>query len=164
MKDVIDSYLSSMTTIGMSLIITGLFLFFVRKIKGFRGEQQMTWKDALIVGLVQGTISLIPGISRSGSTIVAALYTGLDRETSFRYSFLLYLPIGLGAMVLGGKELFMSPLFRENVWIYLFMFIVTFLMTMIGYQLFKGIMKSGRLIYFSIYCWVLGISLLLFFN
>jgi undecaprenyl-diphosphatase len=163
MKDLIDSYLSSMTTIGISLIITGLFLFFVRKLKGTRGQMQMTWKDALIVGLVQGTVSLIPGISRSGSTIVTALYAGLDRETSFRFSFLLYLPIGLGAMVLGAEELVSDPLFKESFWQYMLMFAVTFFMTIVGYQLFKGLMARGKLIYFSIYCWVLGASLLIFF-
>jgi undecaprenyl-diphosphatase len=163
MKDLIDNYLSSMTTIGVALIITGLFLYLVRKLNGRRGEEQMTWKDALIVGLVQGTVSLIPGISRSGSTIVAALYAGLNKETSFRYSFLLYLPIGFGAMVLGAEDLVTDPLFQSNFWNYMIMFVVTFFMTIFGYQLFKGVMERGKLIYFSIYCWALGVSLLIFF-
>ena len=131
--------------------------------KGHRGEGQMTWKDALLVGLVQGTISLIPGISRSGSTIITALYAGLDRETSFRFSFLLYLPIGFGAMVLGASDLISDPLFKESIGAYLIMFVVTFFMTIVGYQLFKGMMAKGKLIYFSIYCWALGIGLLIFF-
>lgn len=162
-KDLIDNYLSSIKVIAVCLIVTGLFLFFVRKLHGHRGEDEMTWKDALLVGLIQGTISLIPGISRSGSTIVTALYAGLDRETSFRFSFLLYLPIGLGAMVLGASDLISDPLFNENVGVYSLMFVVTFFMTIVGYQLFKGIMAKGKLIYFSIYCWVLGLGLLFVF-
>jgi len=163
MKDLIDTYLSHIRIIAICLIITGLFLFFVRKMKGHRGEDQMTWKDALVIGLVQGTISLIPGISRSGSTVVAALYAGLDRETAFRFSFLLYLPIGFGAMVLGASDLVTDPLFTENMGAYFIMFIVTFFMTMVGYKIFKGIMEKGKLIYFSIYCWALGIFLLIWF-
>ncbi len=160
MKDLIESYLSSLLTIGVALIITGLFLFFVRKLKGIRSAQQMTWKDALLVGLIQGTISLIPGISRSGSTVVTALYAGLNRETAFRYSFLLYLPIGLGTMILGAGELLSSPIFKENLLPYLFMFMVTFFMTMVGYHLFRNVMQRGKLIYFSIYCWALGAILI----
>lgn len=163
MKEMIDQYLSGMKVIAVCLILTGVFLFFVRKLNGERGEEQMTWKDALFVGLVQGTLSLIPGISRSGSTIVAALYAGLDRETSFRYSFLLYLPIGLGAMILGASDLISDPLFKNNMGVYALMFVVAFFATMVGYQLFKGIMAKGKLIYFSFYCWILGVVLLVLF-
>ncbi len=163
MKDLIDTYLSHIKVIATFLIITGLFLFFVRKMRGHRSGEKMTWVDALIVGLVQGTIALIPGISRSGATIVAALYVGLNRETAFRYSFLLYLPIGLGTMVLGASDLIHEPHFTNNMSSYAIMFVVTFLMTIVGYKLFKGVMAKGKLIYFSIYCWALGIALWLFF-
>lgn len=163
MKDLIDTYLSNIKIIATCLIITGIFLFLVRKIKGHRSQRKMTWKDALLVGLVQGTISLIPGISRSGSTIVAGLYAGLDRDTAFRYSFLLYLPVGLGTMVLSASDLLANPHFTNNISSYIIMFIVTFFMTIIGFKLFKGIMERGKLIYFSLYCWALGIALWLFF-
>lgn len=163
MKDLIDTYLSNIKVIASCLIITGIFLFTVRKLKGKRSAEKMTWVDALIVGLVQGTIALIPGISRSGATIVAALYAGLNRDTAFRYSFLLYLPIGLGTMVLGASDLISEPHFINNMSSYAIMFVVTFFMTIVGYKLFKGIMAKGKLIYFSIYCWALGIALWLFF-
>ncbi|MBO8172505.1 MAG: UDP pyrophosphate phosphatase [Bacillaceae bacterium] len=164
MKDIIDQYLSSMTAIGIALIVTGLFLFFVRRLKGRKDAEQMTWKDALLVGVVQGTLALIPGISRSGSTVVTALYAGLNRETAFRYSFLLYLPIGFGTMVLGAEELLTHPLFLENIGAYLVMFIASFFMTMVGYYLFKGILERGKLIYFSLYCWALGLALIILYS
>lgn len=163
MKDLIDTYLSHIKVIATCLLITGLFLFMVRKLKGKRSAEKMTWKDALFVGLIQGTIALIPGISRSGATIVAALYAGLNRDTAFRFSFLLYLPIGLGTMVLGASDLIHEPHFTNNMSSYAIMFVVTFLMTIVGYKLFKGIMEKGKLIYFSIYCWALGILLWMFF-
>jgi undecaprenyl-diphosphatase len=161
MKDLVEVYLSNMSSIGIALLVTGLFLFIVRKLQGRRGLEQFTWKDALIIGLIQGTIALIPGISRSGSTVVTALLIGVNREASFRYSFLLYLPIGLGTMILGGEELIASPIFKEQFWQYLLMFIVTFVMTMFGFKLFKNILQKGKLVYFSIYCWALGLFLLL---
>ncbi|KXZ39412.1 Undecaprenyl-diphosphatase [Alkalithermobacter thermoalcaliphilus JW-YL-7 = DSM 7308] len=163
MKGIIENYLNNITTIGIFLIITGCLLFFVRKLNGYKNEFTMTWKDALIIGLVQGTLSLIPGISRSGSTIVAALLIGLTRETAFYYSFLLYLPVGLGTMILGYKDLVNSPLFRQNVPEYALMFVVTFFATIIGFNIFKSVMERGKLIYFSIYCWLVGSTLLIWF-
>jgi len=160
MKKVIDTYLSSINVVGFFLLITGIFLFFVRKIKGHKNEHEMTWKDALIIGLVQGTLSLIPGISRSGSTIVAALLVGLNRRTAFNYSFLLYLPISFGIMIVGVKDIFLDAFFRDNIAVNLVMFIVVFFTTMIGFQIFREVMKRGKLIYFSIYCWVVGLIML----
>lgn len=163
MKDLIDTYLNHIKVIATCLIITGIFLFLVRKMKGHRSAEKMTWKDALFVGLVQGTLALIPGISRSGATIIAGLYAGLNRDTAFRYSFLLYLPIGLGTMLLGAPDLLSEPHFKNNMGSYAIMFVVTFLMTIVGYKLFKGIMQRGKLIYFALYCWALGIALWIFF-
>ncbi|OPJ56749.1 undecaprenyl-diphosphate phosphatase [Alkalithermobacter paradoxus] len=163
MKDIIDAYLDRVSIIGVFLIITGCLLFLVRKLRGRKDETSMTWKDALIIGLVQGTLSLIPGISRSGSTIVAALLIGLKRETAFYYSFLLYLPIGLGTMILGYKDLIASPLFTQNIPEYMVMFVVTFFATIVGFNIFKSVMERGKLIYFSIYCWIVGSILLIMF-
>lgn len=123
----------------------------------------MTYRDAVIIGLVQGTIALIPGVSRSGITIVTALLLGLNRETSFKFSFLLYLPIGLGAMVAGGREFFSLPQVQSQLFEYIIMFICAFLSTIFGYRVFKTIMENGKLIYFSCYCWSLGIFLVIFF-
>lgn len=68
-----------------------------------RSDGEMTWKDALLIGTVQG-LAIIPGISRSGSTIAAALFLGLDRELAARFSFLLSVPAILGALVLKLKD------------------------------------------------------------
>lgn len=163
MKDLIDQYFSNIHFIASCLIITGIFLFLVRKLQGRLSAEQMTWKQAAIVGIVQGTISLLPGISRSGSTVIAGLYAGLNRETAFRYSFLLYLPIGLGTMILGASDLIEDPHFTNNLSSYGIMFIATFAMTIVGYKLFKGLLQRGKLIYFALYCWILGITLWIFF-
>lgn len=162
MKEVIDNNLSQISTIGSFLIFTGFLLFFVRKMNGSKDYTQMTYKDALIIGLVQGTIALIPGVSRSGATIVAALLLGLNRETSFKYSFLLYLPIGLGTMIIGGKEFFSMQQVQSQLFEYIIMFVCALLSTIFGYSLFKSVMERGKLVYFSLYCWILGFSLIIF--
>ena len=87
--------------VGLALLITGTFLWFTRN-SGATGRpiKQMRSVDALMIGVVQG-LAIIPGISRSGATISAALYLGLDRELAGRFSFLLAIPAILGALVLG---------------------------------------------------------------
>ena len=85
-----------------ALFLLGTALLLIigeRLVSGHKALAEITWADALIVGLVQ-TIALFPGISRSGSTITAALGRGLERDTAARFSFLLSIPAVLGAGLL----------------------------------------------------------------
>lgn len=82
------------------LLVTAALLVGTRLTRaGGRTDDEMTWRDALVIGTVQG-LAIIPGISRSGSTIAAALFLGLDRELAARYSFLLSVPAIFGALLL----------------------------------------------------------------
>lgn len=80
---------------------------------GARSLSSLRPLDALAVGLAQGA-ALLPGISRSGSTIAAGLALGLDREAAARFSFLLATPITLGAGLYGSRHLFAQPLVGEE--------------------------------------------------
>ena len=82
---VFDAISDNIKIIGITLIITGIFLFWIRKANGKRKDKDLTIKDALMIGAFQ-VLGLFPGISRSGSTIVGGLYEGLDRETAFDFS------------------------------------------------------------------------------
>ena len=95
-----------MFVIGVSVIVWAVFLFLaemfgVRR----RGMNDLRWSDAFIVGIAQ-CFSLIPGSSRSGTTITGALVNGLTRETAARFSFLLSIPAIGGSGLLEMKELF----------------------------------------------------------
>ena len=96
------SPLRSLTVIGWSCIVMAVLLAFAELwAKHRRVVEQATWMDALLVGLAQAG-ALIPGVSRSGSTLTAALFLGFTRQEAARYSFLL----GLPAITLAGlKEL-----------------------------------------------------------
>lgn len=85
--------------IAGTLIVFGWLLFWADKqLKDKKTIQDITWKMALLVGLAQA-IAIVPGVSRSGITIVAALFLGVNRKDSARFSFLLATPIILGASV-----------------------------------------------------------------
>lgn len=99
----ISGYMRSTFIIGISLIVFGLLLGYADwKQRGTRSEYQMSLKDVLIIGAAQ-VLALIPGTSRSGITITAALLVGMSREGAARFSFLLSIPV---IVLAGGLEAF----------------------------------------------------------
>jgi undecaprenyl-diphosphatase len=107
LKKHIETTLRSLYVIAASAIVLALVLMVAeywvrRRQRALRPEkelEQLTWRDALLVGLAQ-VLALIPGASRSGVTITAALFLGMSRSTAARFSFLLSLPAVFGAGVL----------------------------------------------------------------
>ncbi|PTO65897.1 undecaprenyl-diphosphate phosphatase [Vibrio splendidus] len=93
MKDIVELYLRSAWVIATTTIIFGLLLWWVDKNSSLcDDEYQASWKKALFIGLAQA-MAIIPGTSRSGATITAALYLGFTREAAARFSFLMSIPI-----------------------------------------------------------------------
>ena len=154
---------TSMTTIAITLFVTGIALWLIRNIRGTKRDGDLTTKDAVIVGLGQA-VALTPGISRSGATIISALAVGMNQETALRFSFMLYIPVSLGGVVLGISDFLAEPNKGELAIPYIAAFIATLLMTYFAMRWFMGIMKNGKLVYFSYYCFIVGTLLLIFFR
>ncbi|RVT62511.1 UDP pyrophosphate phosphatase [Niallia taxi] len=152
----------SMTTIAIMLFVTGIALWLIRNRNGVKGEADITAKDAFLVGLGQA-IALAPGISRSGATIISSIAVGIKQETALRFSFLLYIPVSLGGVILGFSDFIGEPNKAELVLPYLSAFIATLIMSYLAMKWFMGIMKKGKLIYFTYYCFSVGTLLLIFF-
>lgn len=147
--------------VGITLLITALFLFLIRNIKGKKEKKDITFKDAIIVGLFQ-IIALIPGISRSGATIVGGMTRKFKRETAFDFSFILYIPISIATTILGISDLFNSNLSIE-MWIYyLSATLISGIVTYFATKWFRNIVKHGKLIYFVIYCLIVGSLVIIF--
>jgi len=100
-KDAIEgAFTKNLQVIGISLIVWGIVLAISEMVGKFKkGLKEITWKDALIIGFFQ-SLALIPGSSRSGTTITGGLFLGLKRETAARFSFLLSIPAVLGSGLL----------------------------------------------------------------
>ncbi len=152
----------SMTTIAFMLFATGIALWFIRNIKGVKDEQDLTMKDAIIVGLGQA-VALAPGISRSGATIISSVAVGMKQDTALRYSFMLYIPVSLGGVILGFTDFLNEPNKADLALPYTAAFIATMVMTYFAMRWFMGIMKKGKLVYFTYYCFIVGTLLLIFF-
>ena len=152
---------SNIKFIGLMLLVTSLFLFIIKDFKGNKSKDQITFKDALIIGLFQ-VVALIPGISRSGSTIVGSMFRSLDRQTAFDFSFLLFIPISIATSLLGIKDLLSIDLSFTLLTYYFIAMVVAGVVTYFSMKLFRKMMVDGKLIYFVIYCLIVG-SLVIFF-
>ena len=147
--------------VGITLLITAFFLFLIRNIKGEKDNKKITLKDSIIIGLFQ-VVALVPGISRSGSTIVGGMLRNLKRETAFDCSFLLYIPISVATTILGFKDLFTSNLSFVTVMYYLIATVIAGIVTYFATKWFRNVVKEGKLIYFVIYCLIVGSLVIIF--
>jgi undecaprenyl-diphosphatase len=154
-KDWFTAFYQSTILVGLMLLVTGCILYTLHSIRpGKKGEAGITPTDAVLVSLAQG-LAIIPGISRSGSTITAALWRGLDRETAVRFSFLLSIPVILGATaleLLGLLAVGFSGL-SGSVMVGTF---AAFAAGVAAIKVFVHFLKTGRFQYFAYYTWFAG--------
>jgi len=122
-----------------------------------RAASSMRWTDALVIGLLQG-VAITPGISRSGTTIAAALFLGLDRKLAARFSFLLSVPAILGALILHLRHGFgESPLGLDLL---AFGFLCAAVSGYLALRVLLKIVDRGRFGSFAYYLWPLGAAVL----
>ncbi|WP_121664716.1 undecaprenyl-diphosphate phosphatase [Metabacillus litoralis] len=159
--DVISKHLKHIQVTAITLIITGIALWTIRNLRGRKNDGDLTLKDALIVGFAQA-VALIPGISRSGATIVAAMALGMKQETALKFSFLLFIPVSFGGMILSITDLMDDPNLDTLLIPYIIAFIAALVTSYFSLKWFMNIMAKGNLKYFSFYCFVVGIAVLLF--
>jgi len=156
----IELIFSSMRLIGVSFLITSFFLLLTIFLKEKKlSFKKINWLDGLIVGLFQA-LAILPGVSRSGSTMVGSLARGFKRELAFEFSFFLAIPAILGALILQIPDL-SSGEFHLAVPSILGMIIAA----IVGYfslKILKKILLNSRLWFFSFYCFFLGLILIIF--
>lgn len=138
--------------VAIGLIVTGLVLWLAPKSGPKHHMRQVTFLDALIAGTVQG-IAVIPGISRSGSTIAALLARGVDKDLAPRLSFLLYLVVSFGVMLLGIDEIGKAELQPGPL---VAMTLTSFVIGYGALQLVFVLLRRGQFRAFSPYVWALG--------
>lgn len=147
--------------VGLMLLVTSLFLFLIKDFKGTKEKDEITFIDALVIGLCQ-MLAITPGISRSGSTIIGGMFRNLKRNVAFDFSFILYIPISVATSILGIKDLLELSISSSTFILYIIAAILAGIFTYISTKWFAKIVKEGKLIYFSIYCLILGFAVILF--
>ena len=161
-KDKLES-LYSIKGLAFAFLITALALFIVRNIKGIKEDKDINLKDAIIIGLFQ-MITIIPGISRSGTVLVACLLCKLKRETALKYTFILYFPVSCATMLLGVSDLMETANLSSLIAPYLAGMIAAGIVTYFSYKWLSEWVKKGKLWKFSIYCLLLSIFIFIYFR
>lgn len=161
-KDYFEEISKTGVTIGWEFLITGIFLWVADSAKnGYKRMDEISYKDAFIIGSFQAA-AIFPAISRSGMTIVAALWRKLDRETAAYFSFLLSTPAIAGAVVLQSLDLLKGQ--GEEITLSALIVGIT-ASAVFGYLAVRwmvGFLKKHSLKPFAVYVWVLGIAVLVF--
>lgn len=153
-KDFFEGLFDNLVVVSSMLLLTGTLLFVSERFRrGTRKQGQLTLGDALVAGTVQG-LAIIPGISRSGSTIASLLLKGVDGETAARFSFLLALPAVFGAALLSLRHLHAVP--QGELPLYLAGTAMAFVSGYISIRFLLAIIRRRRLFGFALYCWAVG--------
>ena len=149
----VERQFSSLLFVGSAFIFTGIVLLFT---KNAENNFRLNWKNSFVVGLAQ-VAAIFPGISRSGMTISVAKLLGVKNEEAFKFSFLLFVPLVLGALVVeSGKMYFSLEL--------LVAFVIALVLSLFFLKLLYKIVKGGKFWMFSFYCFAVGvISILIYF-
>ena len=155
----IEETFQSILPIAIAFIFCGLILYLSRIAKD--KAESIGYSTAIIIGIAQG-IAIIPGISRSGTTIAVALLLGIRREKAFNFSFLLSIPAILGALSLTVYTEFGELATSGLGWSEILAGLIVAMF--VGYFTLKLLWKTitkGKLHLFALYCWLLSILLML---
>ena len=154
----IESVFSNIRLTGLALLVTGILNLSIDRYK--TSKMKIGSKNALVIGIAQA-IAIIPGISRSGSTIFAGVMQGIDRKKAVEFSFILSIPIILGANIL---EISANLLVIGGNWSsYLIGFITAVVAGYISIKFMLEFISRKKFKYFGYYCIALGLLCLMMF-
>lgn len=155
-EDEIESFFTgNVLFVGSMLILTAILLTITYFFKNT--DKNVSYARAIIIGLAQA-VAILPGISRSGATISTALILGVDKEKATRFSFLMVLLPIIGATLLKVKDYFEAPSIAGGISTFALVvgFLAAFISGLLACTWMIRIVKSGKLIYFAYYCFVIG--------
>lgn len=156
-QDMIERAALTLLVPGLCLILTSILLTVAdRTNTGKKTEADASYQDAGLIGLAQG-IAILPGLSRSGTTITACLLRGFDRSFAVKYSFIMSIPAVLGAAIIELKDFSADMVDKSELAGYL---IGTVIAGIVGYICIKTmlvIVRGKKFKYFAYYCFIIGL-------
>jgi len=154
--DIIEGFFSNPFPVAVAFMCTG-FLLFLTKWREKKEREEIAYLDALLVGVAQA-FALIPGISRSGSTIAVALLLGVERTKAAKFSFILAIPAVIGAAI---KKSLECNFMEMNVYFILIGVLIAMVVGYFALKLLLVVVRKGKLHWFSPYCWLVGAVVLI---
>lgn len=161
-KDWLEAIMHSPLWVGLFLILSGVFNFISHSLMSNSREKfdNVNWKKALVIGTFQAS-AIMPGLSRSGSTIMSGLSQGLDKQAAFKFSFFLAVPAILGAVVLQGFDLIQTGVGQIEVGQYLIGGLAATLTGLFSLKLLSFVVNKANFAFFGWYCLIIGSGLIL---
>jgi len=157
LKDAVESAFASPVATSTFLLVTAVLLFIAERIgKRVRPLESLTWKDAVWIGLAQA-VSIFPGISRSGATISAGVMRDLERPAAARFSFLLSIPVMIGAGALALADLARLPSAASFAPALVIGFVSAAIVGYASIHWMLGFVTRHSLAVFSAYCAIIGL-------
>ena len=157
-NEIIESMFKGLTIPAFLLLVTGCLLYASQRMNSGRIDvRNMTIKEALIMGCGQA-LAVLPGLSRSGTTIAAGLFAGLDKEFAAKFSFILSIPAILGAAVFQLKDLSGGSV---EIGACIAGFVVAVISGYLAISVLLKIVREKSLDIFAYYCWIVGIIVLI---
>ena len=147
----------NLTIVGSMLIVTGVLLLLADKAK--ISEKKINVTSAFLIGISQA-IAVIPGISRSGATISIAVLLGIDKENAAKFSFLMVVPLILGAQAQSLISEEVIP--GSSIYPLIVGFFFAFITGIIACKWMIKLVKNSQLKYFSYYCFCIGLTVIIF--
>jgi len=162
-KDAVDSLYNNLLFIGCALLVTGLLLFLADRMgRGAKDAKTASIADILIVGFAQA-LAVVPGLSRSGTTIAAGLSRGFSREFAVKFSFFLSIPAVLGANILSLVDAVQSDIDWSMMPVYLVGVATAAVSGYLSISLLRFITRKNSFGGFCYYCWGAGLLTLVLF-
>ncbi|MGN0733629.1 MAG: undecaprenyl-diphosphate phosphatase [Emergencia sp.] len=156
-NDIFEGMYSSFIAIGIGFIVTGVLMFLAERMgSANRGIEHMNFRNALFIGTLQG-VAICPGVSRSGSTLIGGLTTGLKREFAVKFAFLISIPSILGSVVMEVPDAVREGLDPGTIGPVIAGMVIAAVSGIIAIKSMIKIVSDKKLSYFSYYVWVLGI-------
>ncbi|MBI5679415.1 MAG: undecaprenyl-diphosphatase UppP [Methanobacterium sp.] len=156
LKDFFEGLFNNIPAVGLFLIITGFLLWGSERVSKSVTKktslENMSLKSSIIIGVFQA-LAIAPGISRSGATISAGLFLGLERELAARYSFLLSIPAILGAALVQAKDITSLDM---TTTVAIAGFIAAAITGYLAIKILLKLIKERNLMIFAYYCWIVG--------
>jgi undecaprenyl-diphosphatase len=161
----IKEVLFSVTVVAYSLIVGGVVLLFIEKLikkDQIEDVNKISYKQSLLVGIIQ-CLSLCPGVSRSGATIVGGLCSGLNKKVAAEFSFIVAVPVMFVAVL---YDLYKTIAYLSIADFELFLvgFIVSFIVAILAIKFFMGFLNKFSLVPFGIYRIILGLLILIYIS
>lgn len=161
LEEHIERLFDSPALVSMMLMVTGVLLFLTKFASN--NTKEVGLFRGLMMGLAQG-FALIPGVSRSGSTIATGLFLGVKRDEVANFSFLMVLPVLGGAMLLDLLDIFSNGIEMSAALVLFTGFLTSFLSGYFALKYLIILLRKDKLHYFAFYCWVVGVSGILYFG